>query len=335
MKEYKTEIEDSILNSLRNKKMPVISVHHDADGLSSGALVAHAIGKGIDDIEFVYPETFGEVSDDIDLVLDQAPKDDAYSGVVVDHHGAHWDEGRDNQYELIWSPQYCTARTVWESLKDEIPERSEWKTAIGIAGDGGEDEVPVELFTKSPEMLTDTGYTYGKKYGKQLEYNEQHSFVMAKSLLNYGTRIGEYELTMRKLMSADNVMDLVHDDQLLNAKDTIQTNIKNLYKDSTEAKVEVFGDLAFIEYSSDYRIWVAQDMYSKSNKTTIAVNKRRGSFSIRGPLAQLVAKMLDEIEGISAGGHLSYAGGSLKTKTADFLRKQVPVLDREWRKVEL
>ncbi len=332
--DYKNKIEESIVEELTKKQNPVISVHHDADGLSSGALFAHAIGKGIDDVEFVYPEIFGETEgEEIDLVLDQAPIDPDFDGVVVDHHDAHF--GRNNSYELVYSPQYCTARIVWESLKEKIPDELEWKTAIGIAGDGGEDEIPPELFLKSPEMLTDTGYTYGKQYGKKLEYNEQHSFVMAKSLLNYGTRIGEYEQTMRKLMHSSSVMDIIHDDQLLNAKDTIQREMKNIYKDSSQAKIEVYGDLSYIDYSSDFRLWIAQDMYSKSNKTTIALNKETGSFSVRGPLAQLIARMLDEIEGISAGGHLSYAGGRLETKSVEFLRKQVPILDNQWRNVEI
>lgn len=339
---YKKDIEPSILKELKEKSKPAISVHPDADGLSSGSLLASAIGKSFQEIDFLFPSQFGQTEFDIlrgaeekslepDVILDQAPLSPDYKGLVVDHHQGHEDS---HEYDLVWSPHYCTARILYNSLEEEIPVSEQWKTSLGIAGDGGEDEVPTEIFIKAPELLAQTGYTYGRKYGSEIDYSPQFAFVMAKSLLNYGTRIGDYDMALNKLMNAGSVTDIIHDDQLLGAKKTVKGEIKNIYGSNDQAKIEVYQYLAFIEYKSDYRLWIGNDLFSRTNKTSIALNTKDHSFSIRGPLAQRIAEMLDQIEGIDAGGHLSYAGGSLFGKSDDFLRQQVPILDQEWKKID-
>ncbi len=332
-REYKKEVTEKMLEQYINKDDLTISVHGDADGISSATLLLKAMGRDYDNVKIEFPRLFGDTTFEPDIVLDQAPRDSNYDGLVIDHHDAHW--GRDNDYELVYSPQYCASRLVWDSLKDKIPKGERWKVSIGIAGDGGEDEIPPEVFVEAPSLITETGYTYGKNYGRDLDYSAQHAFVLAKSLLNYGTRMGQSDYSMSKLMQADDVFDIVNDNWLRNAKKQVQNEMKDIYKDNTKGKIEVYGYLAFMEYESEYRVWVAQDVYSRTNKTSIAVNSQDGSFSIRGPLAQLIARMLDRIDGISAGGHLSYAGGKLEDVEVDFLRKQIPMLNERWKNEEI
>lgn len=326
------ELEDKVKEL--NTDDLVISVHDDADGLISGSLLCHALGLDFDKVKVVFPDVFGQTKDllyEPDVVLDQTPIDPNYDGLVIDHHPI---DERDTKYDLIWDENFCTSRIMYEGLKDMIPEKYHWKMALGMAGDGRDDEVPYSIFQKSPELISEGGYTYGKKYASSIDYSAQHAFIMGKSLINYGTRTGNMDYTMSKLIEADDVIDITNDSWFLSRKDEVKNEMKNLYRDTSECRIQVYGNFAIIRYKSDMRLWIAQDMYSRTKKTVIALNERSDSMSIRGPLAQLVANHLDSIDGISAGGHMHFAGGRLVDKTPEFLSKQIRMLDHEWRDIE-
>lgn len=333
MRKYHDRLEWDKVKHLSDKQDPVISAHTDADGLSSASLLAKALEKDYDDVTFVFPKTFGD-ADSLtkpDIFVDQAPNDPTYDGIVVDHHPAHFQEGRENNYHLVWSNRFCASRLIYESLKDKIPEQEHWKVAIGMAGDGRDDQIPPEIFIKSPELLDETGYTYGKQYGSKMDYSAQFEYIMAKSLINYGTRVGDFEFTLRKLMNADTVYDITNDNWLLNCKDKVKSTLKNMYRDQDQFKITVWRNIGYCEYETDLKLWTATDFFNRINKTAVALNKTMNKFSIRGPLALIVAKMLNRIDGINAGGHYHYAGGTLESRSPEFLRKQLAIIDQHWK----
>jgi len=289
-----------------SEKPPMIAYHHDADGIASA--VMYLKGKGFDfeddGVVLYSPETFGDVSDNPDVVLDMTPTDPEWEGICFDHHPQHEDE---YAYELVFADK-PTAGVVYDEFKEEIPDEEKWKCVVGMSGDNQWEKTENEVWESNQELKAHSGWTYSS-YGK-LKWTEQPIYQMLSTLINAPARMGEVDMALEKLFDAESPVQILFDDYLRDCRDTIKSAMRDVEKD---LKLVDLGSLVYIEYQSPYRLYVATKVFNTvGEKTTVSLNTNANKFSVRGPYAFSLAERLNEEKNINAGGHKGYCGGTYR-----------------------
>jgi len=283
--------------------------HGDADGIVSAWICKKAdILAGIE-----FPEEFGDYhGKTADLMLDMRPVDPEFVGVVIDHHLEHPSE---RKYKLIWG-NAPTTFLCYELFKDKIPEDELWKVAIGIAGDGQPELIPLEIIDRYPELFYQDVY-----FGWKDEFSILLCF-RGSSLINACCRLNSPTLAFERLDKAKTLMDLISDSSLRSSLEELRR-----LRSNAEKKMRVIrGSKAYyVEIESPARIegMIAQSLMEKTSATVICLNKETMKFSIRGYLALWYCKLLREVEGITCGGHAKYVGGKIATSKYFDFRKRV------------
>jgi hypothetical protein len=82
-----------------------------------------------------------------------------------------------------------------------------------------------------------------------------------------------------------------------------------------DSEIYNYGNLVIVIYYSKYRLsgYIGSVLESTLNgKTVMAINKRNGSLSLRGDLANYYQDTLRDIENLTIDGHVKYMGGKYK-----------------------
>ena len=284
--------------------------HADADGI-----VSAWICKSIDILSRLkFPKEFGDYKEEpCDLMLDMRPIDNKFNGIVIDHH---LDHPKERQYRLVWG-YVPTSLLCYELFKDKIPEDELWKVAIGIAGDGQPEHIPLEIINKFPELFYSDIY-----FGWKDEYSILLCF-RASSLINACCRLNNPTQAFTRLDKAKTLMDLL-DDQVL--KNSIE-ELRRL-RSQVEKKMKVIrgARAIYIEIETPAKLEgvIAQSIMDKKDMTVICLNKETGNFSIRGYLALWYCKeVISQIEGVTCGGHAKFVGGKIMPSRYFNFRKQI------------
>jgi len=297
-----------------------LAVHDDADGISSGILLTYVFKTH----EVMSPDVFGEVEDS-NVCVDMKPLDPNWEGLCFDHHPGHPDE-KDRKYKLVWGDEPAT-KIVYDLFKDYIPEKHHWKMAIGTSGDGRKEIIPLEIWRRFPMLLSNVNATY-ERYSKLTMYPlPMHLKVV--SGINACCKIpGKWYTAYQVLRAAEDPLDVLYDDAINLARKLVSEERKRCIKEYDIIDLNDFIRIWPIE--SEYKIerglaWRAEQT---DQKTTIVINLKRSSLSIRGVLAELIYQTLQK-EGYDVGGHPGFGGGFLK-ETQDW-----KTLIRELKKIKI
>jgi len=288
--------------------MVTIATHHDADGISSAVLYIKSLGLDLEDVEVIIPEEFGDVEDE-DVVLDMRPINCDYEGTVYDHHPDH---PKERKYKLYHGDLPATG-VVFNKHFKTIPKNQWWKAAVGIAGDGQPEKTPIRILKRNPELMARMSYV-SESYGK----TKVTSILVINTLaspVNSLCRIGEPREALELLFNAENPWDL-NTPRTAETRKAVQNDIDSVFKLMGSAfprPININGLFTICEFESDYKIGglIAMKINEGDKSTVIAINKRTGVFSIRGVFAAYAVDILTK-NGIKAGGHAAFAGGSLK-----------------------
>jgi len=311
--------------NLKERQIASISLHGDADGITSGVLLCLGLNLSPSNIKITYPKSFGDTFGGPDIILDQKPTNKLWSGICIDHHPGHPSKEERN-YSLIWDSILPTTGIVYELLRESIPEEQRWKAIIGLSGDGKDVLLDKQIWRRNPELLELTGYpriSYGK-----FDWYPIPLFAQAVSLINFGARIGAEEESFNILYNAKTIKEIIYNQYLRQCRDTITKEVEKALKESTIVEYPYF---LFVEYSSPYKLYLAQKIAGSTAKTIIALNNNLNRISIRGPLTSIIIEGLQKF-GINAGGHEGFGGANLTEAQASKIREFIDTIRDTWQK---
>lgn len=291
-----------------------LAVHDDADGISSGVLLTYVFKTA----EVMAPEIFGEV-EDADVCTDMRPVDPEWKGLCFDHHPGHPEE-KDRKYKLVWGDQPAT-KVVYDVFKDQIPEEHAWKAVIGTCGDGRADIIPIDLWKKFPMLLSHFQNVYDSR--GQIRLYPMPMYMRVVSGINACCKIpGKWYVAYTVLRAADSPLDIIFDDAINLARKLVNEERKRAVKDHPIVDLNDYIRVWPIE--SEYRIqrglaWKANNV---DHKTSVVVNTKTSTMSIRGILATLICSELTK-KGYEVGGHPGFAGGILKEEKNQDYKKLI------------
>lgn len=277
------------------------SVSGDVDGLTPTAL--YQLEKKIE-LEIECP-AFGRVNPKTTYVFDMRPDDPAMKLIVFDHHPPY---PTPNNWEIHTEGDHIPATLVVAhhlGIKEGNPHA--WRIPIGLDGDGSAALTPTWIWKQFRELTELTGYprdSYGKLALKPILAYEQ-----AKSLLNFGCRLGAFKETYALYVGAESVEDIISSSYLLSCRRKVNMEMVRVVKE--DLRMLDFPRIIYMEYNTPYKLWMGHRGYEYAHKTCIALNMQEKSGSIRGPLSPLVVEELQKV-GIDAGGHPGFAGLSFK-----------------------
>jgi len=284
-------------------KIAKLALHDDADGLCSGVLMTYVFKT----YEVMSPDIFGEVLD-ADVCVDMKPVDSQWAGLCIDHHPGHPPE-QERKYKLVWGDE-PTTKLVFDLFKEFIPKKHYWKMAVGTAGDGRVEIVPIEIWQQFPLLLSRV-MTMGER-GVKLYAYPIPLYLKVVSGLNSLCKIpGKWYSAYTILRVAEDPFDIIYDDAVKTARKLVSEERKRCIKEYPS--IDLNENLRVWPIESEFKIerglaWRAEQI---DQKTTVVVNEKRGTISIRGTLAQLIYEKLRE-KGYEVGGHPGFGGGILK-----------------------
>lgn len=295
-----------------------IYAHHDADGVTSAFLLSRALSRRqnleFKNFEFIFPEDFGDYSQPSkgSYMVDMRPRDPDFEGFVLDHHPDHPEK---RKYTLTWDPAPASL-IVFKTFRDLIPKKEYWKTVIGVVGDGQPELIPSEIWLLNPELLDYRVYV-SQSSGK-LYTNETPIYNLLSSGINALCRLGRPMDALELMSKIETPNELLTNEILENARKTVKAAHSKVI---SEFYPRTLGKFIYWEYYSEVRLsgWLASEMFDTTGITTVAVNLRDGTMSIRGTLASPLAEILRKV-GIEADGHPGFCGGKIR-------KEQIPTLE--------
>lgn len=288
-----------------------IRAHHDADGISATVLYLKSLGLELEDVEVVFPARFGSYSVNTDVMIDMTPTDPYYDGICIDHHDQHPDED-EREYDLTYS-EYPTSVAIYNNMP--VSEEEEWKVAVGAVGDASAEEIPGEIFARNSYLMDGYSSVWTKYAGSQMGTNEVKCYKLTSSPINALARIHKEQEALEKLFEADKPQDIIFDKEIKKAKDRVQSEFQGIIKGvgkSGEHKIYEWGNIAFLQYESEFRMtgYLSARLHDEMDKTMVVLDRNSGRGSIRGPLTNYVAYSLRQ-EDFHVGGHGGACGLSV------------------------
>lgn len=284
-----------------------ISCHHDADGVSAGALFFRAKGLVVNEDEIEFPTEFGDIGEDVDVVLDQTPKEE-FGGVVIDHHPQDEDE---TSYSLIGGDK-PTGALVFDNFKDSIPSSEYWKVVVSTSGDASIEKTPAKVWKSSPKLLNQVGdYNY-----KRNNYSGGvfllPIYKRLSSLINGACKKGDEFEAFRILYQAREPSDILNDPFLQNAREKVKKERRSSQNNGTLYDISDY--FRYFTHESNYRVngGICHTMMDEEEvKTVIVHNLKSNRMSIRGEMTNYVKDYFKDDDFVEIGGHDIAAGGKV------------------------
>ena len=252
-------------------------------------------------MEVVFPREFGGTGDiDVsadDIMVDMAPIDPNFPGLVIDHHDQHPEE---HAYELIFD-HFPASVITWYYVG--VPD--DWKVIVGAVGDGQPEAVPPRIWLKFPALLKNVETYHGSK-GTPFSIP---IYKLLSSGINALCRIGEPFKAFQILSEVETPEDLLDNWEIIEAKNSVRSETNKAM--SGLRTVEVLPNCFVGEISSPYRVEgiIASKLAQTTGKTYLIHNRNSGMFSLRGDLAGLVEHILKSYKSVHVGGHAAFKGG--------------------------
>ncbi|MHC1572058.1 MAG: hypothetical protein ACXQTL_04845 [Methanosarcinales archaeon] len=283
--------------------------HGDADGIYSAAEFMAANGYRMTDIQVVFPKKFGDCPADSTYVLDMVPIDPNLEAEVWDHHPLHPAEHR---YKLHFDSA-PTGLIIYKQFRRALVEKGkDWYVAGSLAGDGQPELIPPEVFRRHRQLLDDVLFIR-ESYGSY-SVSSYPCYLMLSAAVNNLGKIGHPEVALQIVLDADNPLEIIHNDKVRQARDQVSKETSRAIK-LVEAVDLKYVQLAIFESEYAIQSTVARKLHETSHKTVVAFNRALRALSIRGPLSAIVVEKLRPLC-TEVGGHLGYAGGTLKATTS-------------------
>ncbi|MBN2880712.1 DHH family phosphoesterase [Candidatus Woesearchaeota archaeon] len=316
---------NKIIELVKDKTVSLVS-HWDCDGVTSGALIYHAIKN---EPKKIYAKTKGEVfsvmpqdveeDSEIVICIDIAPSLELLEQkkvILIDHHPFEYlDKTAYHVYDK--EKQSCSLLIYEEILEDKqkVDKLNVFLTLLGFFGDGGSNkEIPLELQIIANELLDDV-MKKNKSYYNNDYYLDIEKFV---SLMNIGKRIDwSGDRPLKLLMQINDYHELTNYSNPI-AIDLLQdkSELTRLY--NRRVNIQDLGHIHMIEIECDKNIQGVICARNMQNKPIIVINKNN-----RGIMASMrVPDSLDfnageflnsiNVQGVIAGGHEKAGGASIE-----------------------
>ena len=235
-----------------------------------------------------------------------------YRGVVIDHHPPL----KELPDATIIHGDVPASLISWTMFKDCIPKDEWWKVGVGLAGDNQSELIPTEVWDESATLLDEYGKFFRKKDGKDHHY-PMPIWKLLSSGINAFCRTYNHTEAFKQLKEAKTPFDILENKEIAAEKMKVRKAVSRAINSTSPIKL-AHTNLWIVDSNCSVAGELAIRMYESSHKTTMVLNKRTGTFSVRGVLAYYIKdKLVDTIE---AGGHPGFVGGELKEgKTTDDL----------------
>lgn len=312
---------DKFLNLVKGKNV-FLATHWDADGVTSGAMIYHAIKSKAKCVKTlskgkVFRIDKEDIPKNIDIVIctDVQPSEQIDLPVIyIDHHPL--EKGTKNKFLFSIhdeNAQSC-ALLIWEKLLKQTDEPYFlFLTLLGFFGDGGKNtDIPIELEVKAmdnfPELMKPNVSYDGDTYLEIEKY---------VSALNTGKRMHwEGTVPFELLKSIDSYEPFVNcTHPLAKEIDGYKKELRNLYNMSL--KIEELDHLDFAKIKCDKNIQGALCARNMKDKPIMVMNNYDGNnilASMRVPdgvdfdAGEYLQNFIGKIPDLIAGGHQK-AGG--------------------------
>lgn len=298
----------AVVEAIMEIDEPFISTHDDADGMISGLYMARLFDSIGVEVNFEFPEKFGDCDPEVNIVLDQVPLDPDQDAIVIDHHPQHF-KRRGYEYQL-WYDNVPTSLMVYHLAKKEIP-NEEWKVAVGLVGDGQAELIPSEIWDQHPELFHARLSIYQR--GSDMNIYRNPLYTMLSSGINAISRMEEEDnygptLGYQIAKKVESPLELVIHATCEKAKQLQKKEKNRIIYDC--APIDL-GKVVFWEIDSIYKMesYMATILESKEKKTVVVINSGSTRVAIRGDHAFWVKEKLPEFP---IDGHLKYMGGVLE-----------------------
>jgi single-stranded DNA-specific DHH superfamily exonuclease len=290
-----------------------LATHNDSDGVYSAAIVASVFN--VKSVEFPEFHKYKEY----DAALDLGQPEEAWNGVLVDHHPILEEYYKP---ELFFHGNVPTGVLLYNHLKDLIPQEKSWYVIGSAVGDGQPEAVPKEIWKQYPILLDERGIIY--KYKGESKTTEVPMFYYLSSGCNAFCRLGVPHRAFEIIMESRDPLDFIEHPEVEYYSKLVREEEEAIYK--SRFIVETYGRIVYV------RIATSQEHYkfasliasklqtSNSYNTYVVVNEKNGEISIRGFLSDLVVDYLNR-HGIKCGGHLAYAGGKIPPEELNTLTR--------------
>jgi len=287
----------------------LVASHRDADGICSVAQLLFALDE---ETKVIFPESFGDCSENPDIMVDMVPDDKNFSGTVFDHHPQH---PSNPKYKLIFDNKPASL-IIYDKYKDIIPKEKSWYAIAGTVGDGQPELVPLELWEKNPELL-ETQNTISKWSG-EIKIYSYPIYSLLSSPINSLARIGKADKALKLIQSVKSPLEILNNKDILKTKQEVRTEHDRVLK---KYKGESLGKLFLFVFESDVHLtgWIAIELSEITKQTVIVINSRLNSLSVRGTFAIPISKILSA-KGIKIGGHPGFVGGEIKEEEIEILK---------------
>lgn len=330
----------NFINNLNNEDKIGLIYHNDADGITSGVILAKAL-KRYKNIEIKYlipPDKDYDIKDEfildlkrkkinkliiVDMSLDkekiQLEKISRFSDIlIIDHHPKN-NQITNNKITIIKSEDitkkyYPCAKLVYDLFNNlvEITDL-DWISCIGIIGDMG--------YKPWKDFVNKTLKKYNEPVPNQImktKLSKLVGYITAATCCDYKN----LNQTFNKVYNAKNMNELLNSD-LKKYKIQFSKELNYWLNKHTEAK-EILKDLYLLKITPKYNmnspISTAMSLKYFFNKTLIIIseypNEKKLHISLRRQdqkidMGQLIKDMHKKSEFIKGGGHAPAAGGSL------------------------
>jgi len=306
------DLAEKIEELLEKKDTIKVATHRDADGISSAVLFTEYL-KSIKPevkVDVWFPEFFGYIDGDEDVILDMYPKGEKFRGIVIDHHSYEHEEAiKRNPHATFISGNVPTGLMVYQLFEGIL--RGNWKVVVSLVGDGQPERIPVEIWQKYPELRkTKVCYVYRK--GSQTTIYRDPIWQYMSGGINALCKTNRPELAYQYLLLAKKPLDLIQLEKIREAITEKREEVDKVMKRKDKYGVLSISDAIYFEFESDFDIQsdIANILSRDERGLVVVVNRKTGKGSIRGVLAYWIKTELEK-RGLNVGGHYGYVGITL------------------------
>jgi len=291
-----------------------IHCHDDADGVTAAYFASFTYNPE----KILVKTEFGSVDEwtDGDVMVDMRPADPNIIGIVYDHHPNHPEQ---RKYKLVWDVVPASL-IVYKRFIDEIPVQVRWKLAIGLGGDNSLNLMPPELYKQEPQLL------YKIKTYSAMSYGSMHIsyypvYKLLSSYVNSLLRIRKHKEALELLAFSQRPLDIINHPEANEAREKVREEVKRIM---TNCELFNLKDIHVIIFESDYKLTgylatVLEASKDIAGSTAIAINRKDGSMSVRGDLADYIQMLVKDLPYVQIDGHAGFKGGKLNVNPHIFI----------------
>jgi len=235
-----------------------------------------------------------DVPNDVNFCIGLIPEA-TYTGIVFnDLH-----IGDDCKYKLF-NGSNPIGYTLYEYIKNKLPEKYHWKLAGSLAAHNRFDLLPPKVLYNNIELLDETVTTYQRYKQKEIL---TYSFPIIRRLAKPITclcAMGEGKAAYKLVLESERPDDIVYSRIGTGAIKSVESEKRNVIENSNALS---FGRILYYKIKSEYKIQniIAPELAQSTNKIVAMYNEELGLLYIYGLLTGYIVPKISKIFGRNLG----------------------------------